>query len=73
MKLFRKPTVNILWRKSTNESKRKKEHKFDVAFEQFLELVSVFKESSRNFYLFCLEQGTLKIKNKKHLRTHWKY
>jgi hypothetical protein len=49
MKLFRKPTMNLHWRKSTNESKEKTDQKSDVAFEQFLELVSVFKKASRNF------------------------
>jgi hypothetical protein len=49
--IVQKATMNLHWRKSTNESKEKTEQKFDAAFYQFSELVSIFKESSRNFTL----------------------
>jgi hypothetical protein len=45
---------NVHWKKSTNESNSKKEQKLDVAFRTMLELVSVFKEPSKNFELIFL-------------------
>jgi hypothetical protein len=54
--------MNLHWRKSTNGSKGKKKHKFDAAFEQFLELVSVFKEASRNsIFIFVLNKASKNV------------
>ncbi len=64
LKVVQKPLNEIVqrhWRKSTNESKEKTEQKSDVAFEQFLELVSVFKKASRNFIFILVLQGRLKM------------
>ncbi len=50
-------------RKFTNNREGRKEAVTDITMrlsEQFLELVSVFKEANRNLY-FSLEQGRLKI------------
>jgi hypothetical protein len=41
--------MNEYWKKSTNESKRKPEQNLMRVLEQFLELVSGFKEACRNF------------------------
>jgi hypothetical protein len=50
--------MNLHWRKSTNESKEKKEQKFDAAFDQFLELKNIFKVASRNFlFIFVLNKA----------------
>jgi hypothetical protein len=43
--MFRKPGMNVYWRKWTNESQGKPEQKFDAAYGTFLELVSVSKEA----------------------------
>jgi len=50
--------MNVHWRKSTNESLRKPEKKFDKAYGKILELVSVFKEASRNVILIFLLNKT---------------
>jgi hypothetical protein len=53
-KLLRKPAMNVHWKKSTNESKGKPEICCGF-WNNFLELVSVFKEESKNFlFLFLL-------------------
>jgi hypothetical protein len=46
--------MNVHSRKSTNESKGKPEQKFDATYGTILELVSVFKEASKNFTLIFL-------------------
>jgi hypothetical protein len=46
--------MNVHWKKSTNESKGKPEQKFMRLTEQFLELVSVFKEEIKNFKVIFL-------------------
>jgi hypothetical protein len=71
--LFRKPAINIHKKKWTNESKGKPKQKFDAAFgKRLLELVSVFKEASKNFTEFSLEMSRLKI-FKNQLRMSRKY
>jgi hypothetical protein len=47
---------NVHWKKSTNESEDKPEQKFERArlSEQFLVLVTVFKEASKNSILIFL-------------------
>jgi hypothetical protein len=52
LKIVQKPAMNVHWRNSTNESERKPEQKFVTV--QSLELVSVFKEASKNFTFIFL-------------------
>jgi hypothetical protein len=60
--LFRKPAVNVQWIKCTNKSEGKLEQKYDADNEQFLELISVFKEVKRNFiFIFLLNKTGRKI------------
>jgi hypothetical protein len=52
----------VYWRKFTIERQEKLEQKFDTSFGKALELVSVFKEASRNFiFIFSLKQGRQNI------------
>jgi hypothetical protein len=54
LKIVPKAGYECVQEKSTNESERKPEQKFDAAYGTGLELVSVFKEASKNFILFYL-------------------
>jgi hypothetical protein len=50
--VFRRLAINVFWRKWTNESEGKPAQKSDAASQQLLESISVFKEASRNFYIY---------------------
>jgi hypothetical protein len=55
--MFRKPGVNVHWRKSTNGSLGQPEKKLYKAYGTILELESDFKETGRNFiFIFLLNK-----------------
>jgi hypothetical protein len=50
----RKSAMNVHWKKSTNESKRKPEQKFDAAFGTIFGISKCFQRSKQNFTLVFL-------------------
>ncbi len=58
---FRKPAVNVHWRKSINESKGKPEQKFNAASRTIFR-TTVVRSKQKLYINFYLKQGSLKIK-----------
>jgi hypothetical protein len=54
LKIVPKAGYECTLEKTDHESKGKPEQKFEAAFGTLLELVSVFKEASKNFILIFL-------------------
>jgi hypothetical protein len=52
----------LYWRKSTNESQGKPEHKFEAAFGTIFRISKGFQRSKQKFYTdFSLEQDKIKM------------
>ncbi len=50
-KLFRKPAINVHWRKSTNESKEKPGQKFNAAYGTIFRISKWFKQQAETLHL----------------------